>query len=93
LKIRIILALLTLCTAAQGANVLQPFVDKHELAGAVTLVASKDKVLAVEAVGWADIAARRPMRTDCVFWIASQSKPITAARARWCVDRNVLKSG
>lgn len=68
------------------ANVLQPFVDSHALAGAVTLVASKDKVLSLEAVGYADIAARKPMKTDALFWIASQSKPITAAALMMLVD-------
>lgn len=68
------------------AAVLQPFVDSHTLAGAVTLVASKNKVLSLEAVGWADIAAGKPMRTDCMFWIASQSKPITAAALMILVD-------
>ncbi len=63
------------------AAVLQPFVNSHTLAGAVVLVADKDKVLDVEAVGYADVAAKKPMQTDCVFWIASQSKPITADRA------------
>jgi CubicO group peptidase (beta-lactamase class C family) len=73
--------------AAKGiAASLQPFVDSHTLAGAVTLVASEDKVLALEAVGWADIAAKRPMRTDCLFWIASQSKPITAVALMMLVD-------
>lgn len=65
---------------------LQPFVDRHELAGAVTLVATADKVLDLEAVGWADIATKRPMRTDCLFWIASQSKPITATALMMLVD-------
>ena len=37
---------------------LQPFVDSHALAGAVMLVADKDKVLSLEAVGYADIAAK-----------------------------------
>jgi CubicO group peptidase (beta-lactamase class C family) len=68
------------------AAVLQPFVDSNTLAGAVTLVATKDKVLSLEAVGFADIAARKPMRTDCLFWIASQSKPITAAALMILVD-------
>ena len=58
---------------------LQPFVDDHTLAGAVVLVADKDKVLSLEAVGYADIAAKTPMRTDDLFWIASMSKPMTAA--------------
>jgi len=58
---------------------VQPFVERNELAGAVMLVANKDGILAIEAVGWADVAARKPMRTNSIFWIASQSKPITAA--------------
>jgi len=65
---------------------LQPFVDNHTLAGVVTLVASPDKILDLEAVGWMDIAARRKMRTDCLFWIASQSKPITATALMMLVD-------
>jgi len=65
---------------------VQPFVDRHELAGAVMLVADRDKVLTVEAVGWADVAAQKPMHTDSMFWIASQSKPITAAALMLLVD-------
>jgi len=68
------------------APVLQPFVDSHSLAGAVTLVASKDKVLSLEAVGYADIAANRKMTTDSVFWIASMSKPITGTALMLLVD-------
>jgi CubicO group peptidase (beta-lactamase class C family) len=68
------------------AAVLQPFVDRHSLAGAVTLVADKDKVLSVEAVGFADVAAKKPMTPDALFWIASQSKPITATALMMLVD-------
>ena len=75
--------------AARGkgvAAVLQPFVDRHMLAGAVTLVADRDKDLSLEAVGFADIAARKAMATDALFWIASQSKPITATAFMMLVD-------
>ena len=65
---------------------LQPFVDHHALAGAVTLVATKEKTLSLESIGYADIAAGNPMRTDSVFWIASQSKPITATALMMLVD-------
>ena len=41
------------------ADTLQPFVAKHELAGAVALVADRDGVLSVDAVGFADIAVGR----------------------------------
>ena len=65
---------------------LQPFVDQHTLAGAVVLVASKDKVLSLEAVGYSDVAAKKPMRTDDLFWIASMSKPMTATALMMLVD-------
>ena len=73
-------------TPPSSSTVLQPFVDKHELAGAVALVADRNKVLSVEAVGFADIAAGKPMKTDSVFWIASQSKGMTAAAVMMLVD-------
>lgn len=69
---------------------IQPFVDKHELAGAVALVADREQALSVEAVGFADIAGGRSMRTDAVFWIASQSKPITATAVMMLVDEGKI---
>ncbi len=51
---------------------LQPFIDNRTLAGAVTLVASQDKVLTIETIGYADIAAKKLMRPDSLFWIASR---------------------
>src|ERR1017187_9869739 len=68
------------------AAALQPFVDSHILAGAVTLVADKDKVLDVTTVGYADVAAKKPMSADDLFWIASMSKPIKIGRAS-CRER------
>lgn len=73
------------------AAALQPFVDRHELAGAVTLVATKDKVLDVETVGWSDIAGQKRMREDAVFWIASMSKAMTAAGLMVLVDEGKVK--
>src|ERR1700689_4865212 len=73
----------------QGKNLaskLQHFVDSHTLAGAVTLVATKDKILDLSAVGYADVAAKKPMTTDALFWIASMSKPITATALMMLVD-------
>lgn len=66
--------------------VLQPFVASHAVAGAVTLVANKDKILSVDAVGFADIASGKQMRPDSMFWIASQTKPITATGLMILVD-------
>jgi CubicO group peptidase (beta-lactamase class C family) len=78
-------------SAKSVAAALQPFVDNHALAGAVTLVADRDKVLSLEAVGFADIAANKPMKTDALFWIASQSKPITATALMMLVDEGKVK--
>lgn len=73
-----------------AASLLQSFVDKHELAGAVTLVADGDKVLSLQAVGFSDIEAGKAMETDAVFWIASQSKGMTAAAVMMLVDEGKL---
>ncbi len=79
-------AQLVAAAPASSAALLQPFVDKHELAGAVALVVGKDKVLSVETVGFADIAAKKPMKADSIFWIASQTKPMTSVAVMMIVD-------
>src|SRR5262245_55520389 len=56
---------------------MREFVDAKEIAGAVTLVATKSRVVHLDSVGMADISAGRPMKSDDIFWIASMTKPIT----------------
>jgi len=68
------------------AAALQSFVDHQVLAGAVVLVASREKVLDLEAVGYADAAAKKPMSADALFWIASMSKPIAATAMMMLID-------
>ena len=68
------------------AAALQPYVENHSLAGAVTLVADKDKVLSLDTVGFSDVAGKKAMQPDSLFWIASQSKPITGAAMMFLVD-------
>jgi len=75
---------------ASPAAALQPFVDKHELAGAVALVADKDKVLSVQTFGFADIAGKRAMKPDALFWIASQSKAMTATAVMMLLDEGKI---
>jgi CubicO group peptidase (beta-lactamase class C family) len=69
---------------------MQEFVDKGEISGIVTLVADKDNVLHLAAVGTNDIATGRKMQTDDLFWIASMSKPITATGIAILVDDGKL---
>jgi CubicO group peptidase (beta-lactamase class C family) len=73
------------------ADSLKPFVDNHSLAGAVVLVADRNQVLALEAIGYADVSAGQKMLTDALFWIASMSKPITAALLMMFVDDGKVK--
>jgi CubicO group peptidase (beta-lactamase class C family) len=67
------------------AALLQPKVGVN-LAGAVVAVASRDRVLDLEAVGYADLESKKPMTPDTLFWIASESKAMTAAALMMLVD-------
>src|SRR6266513_6258117 len=58
---------------------MQEMVAKNEIAGAVTVVVTKDKLVHLESTGLADVAAKRPMTPDTLFWIASMTKPVTGA--------------
>lgn len=65
-------------------------VDNGLTVGAVMMVVRRDKVLALEAAGYADLAAKRPMRTDAIFDIRSISKPITVFGALLLVEEGRL---
>lgn len=69
---------------------LQQFVDEEVISGAVTLVARHDKVVRLDTIGYVDLAARRPMRPDSLFWIASMTKPITAVAVLLLQDEGKL---
>ncbi len=56
---------------------MQGMIAKNEIAGAVTVVVTRDTFLHVETTGFADVAAKRPMTSDTLFWIASMTKPVT----------------
>lgn len=70
---------------------MEDMVAKKEVAGAVTVVVTKDKVLHLEATGLADVASNRPMATDSIFWIASMTKPITGTAVLMLQDEGKLK--
>lgn len=73
------------------APVLQSLVDKQLIAGAVALVADKDGVLVHDAAGSASLKDKTPMRKDALFWIASMTKPMTAAALMMLVDEGKVK--
>jgi CubicO group peptidase (beta-lactamase class C family) len=69
---------------------MQSFVDQGIVAGVVTLVADKDNVLHLAAVGKSDVSIGRPMQTNDLFWIASMSKPMTAVAVAMLKDEGKL---
>src|ERR1043166_8369293 len=56
---------------------MQELIAKNEIAGAITVVVTRDKTVHLETTGFADVAAQRPMTPDTLFWIASMTKPVT----------------
>jgi CubicO group peptidase (beta-lactamase class C family) len=56
---------------------MQAGVDQGSIPGAVSMIVKDGKVAHFDAVGWADVDAKKPMRTDSIFQIMSMTKPIT----------------
>ena len=76
---------------AKLADVMAPWLGNASLAGAVVLVTDRDRTLLHEAAGFADVASGRPMAADSLFWIASMTKPITAAAVMILVDEGAVR--
>jgi len=57
---------------------MQTFVKEKIISGSVTTIATKDKVLSLETVGYADLKTKEVMRADHLFWIASMTKPMAS---------------
>jgi CubicO group peptidase (beta-lactamase class C family) len=65
------------------------FIVAKEIAGAVTLVATPDRIIHLEALGSA-VLPGEAMQTDTIFWIASMSKPVLAALLLMLQDDGLL---
>ena len=65
---------------------LRPYVASNWLAGAVTVVVGPEGVRSHDAVGYADVEAKRPLQKDALFWIASMTKPVTGVAFMMLVD-------
>ena len=69
---------------------MQQFVDKHILAGAVTVVGTSRGTASLEAVGKLRLDADTPMPKNALFRIASMTKPITAVGIMILADAGKL---
>ena len=72
------------------AAAIQPSLDAHDIAGAVTLVIAKDKTVHFETHGFADVATQRPLTADTMFNIMSMTKPVTATAILMLQDEGKL---
>ena len=54
------------------------FIDEAVISGSVTAVASDKKLLSLESCGYSNIASKKTMQDNDLFWIASMTKPMTA---------------
>jgi len=70
---------------------MQEMIAENEIAGATTMVVSKDKTIHWETTGFADVASKRPMTPDTLFWIASMTKPTTGTAILMLQDEGTLK--
>jgi CubicO group peptidase (beta-lactamase class C family) len=69
---------------------MQGLIAKNEIAGAVTVVVTKDKTVHLGTTGLADVATKRPMTPDALFWIASMTKPVTGVAILMLQDEGKL---
>jgi CubicO group peptidase (beta-lactamase class C family) len=70
--------------------VMQRGIDDGEVAGVVTLVARRGKIVHHEALGKRDREKNLPMTKDTIFRIASMSKAITSVAAMLLVEEGNL---
>ena len=72
-------------------RVIQKFIDDKELAGAVTIIARKGKVIHFSAQGMQDISAAKKMDKDSIFRIYSMTKAVVSVAAMRLVEQGKLK--
>jgi len=77
--------------ASERLSRIGPAVERHlgddKLAGAVTLVARRGKVVHLGSAGLLDRESGRPMETDAIFRIYSMTKPITCVALMTLYER------
>jgi CubicO group peptidase (beta-lactamase class C family) len=83
--------------STQGAKLpgvgaaMDEMIAKKEIAGAMTAVVAKDRIMHMEGTGFADMESKRPMTEETLFWIASMTKPVTGVAILMLQDEGKLK--
>ncbi len=71
---------------ARVRDLLAPYVELDQLAGAAALIWRDGRVIDIAAVGKRDLVSRLPVERDTIFRIASLSKPVTTVAALTMLD-------
>ena len=84
---------------ARLSHTFQGHVDEGQIAGALLLVGRQGHIAYCKTFGYMDVEARRPMREDGIFRIASMTKAVTAVavlqlleQGRFMLDDPVSKT-
>ena len=72
-------------------KVLQEYIDKKEVPGAVALIARKGKVGYLKSFGMKDIEENQQMTDDAIFRIASMTKAITTVGVMILYEQGLFK--
>jgi len=68
-------------------------VESGRIPGAVLLIARHGKIAWLDALGFQERKSQTPMKSDCIFRIASMSKPITSAAIMILAEEGKLDIG
>lgn len=88
-KILVAAAAQTLVAGAAFCGGFEGYEDAEDMPGAVSMIWTGREML-VETSGYADIAAKRSISTNDVFWIASNTKAIACALMLRLIDRGLV---
>ena len=72
-------------------QVIQRYMDAKDLAGAVSVVSRRGKVVYFEAQGLMDVEHKTPMRKDAIFRMASMSKPVTGVAILMLLEEGKIR--
>jgi CubicO group peptidase (beta-lactamase class C family) len=71
--------------------IIEKFIEARQVAGAITIVARRGKVIHFKAYGMQDIAAQKPMAKDAIFRFYSMTKAVVSVAAMVLVEEGRLK--
>jgi CubicO group peptidase (beta-lactamase class C family) len=74
-------------------EVIRRHIDSRHIAGAVTLVARKGRVVHFEAQGLKDLESKTPMTRDTLFRMASSTKPVTGVAIMMMIEEGKVRLG